>query len=88
MVDIPYNDYYTIPYRALLPQGIKNLIVAGRPISSTHIAHGTHRVMPICASIGEGAGAAAFLALESGFDFRSVDNNALRRDLDHYGALY
>jgi hypothetical protein len=88
MTDIPYNDYYTIPYSALLPQGIKNLIVAGRPISSTHIAHGAHRVMPICTSVGEGAGAAAFLALDSGLDFRNVDINILQRDLEHYGSLY
>jgi hypothetical protein len=88
MTDIPYNDYYTIPYGALLPQGIKNLITAGRPISSTHIAHGAHRVMPICTSVGEGAGTAASLAIESGFDFRNVDINILHQDMNHNGALY
>jgi hypothetical protein len=88
MTDIPYNDYYTIPYAALLPQGVKNLVVAGRPISSTHIAHGAHRVMPICASVGEGAGAAASLAFVSGFDFRNVDIDALHQDLDRNGALH
>lgn len=88
MREIPYNDYYTIPYRALLPQGVKNLIVAGRPLSSTHLAHGAHRVMPICASVGEGAGTAAALALQAGCDFRNVQVAQIQALLRQYGALY
>jgi hypothetical protein len=88
MRDIPYNDYYTIPYRALLPQGITNLIVAGRPISSTHVAHGAHRVMPICASVGEGAGVAASIALREGDDFRKVPVEKVQAILHGHQALY
>ncbi|MEN6313748.1 MAG: FAD-dependent oxidoreductase [Clostridiaceae bacterium] len=86
--EIPYEDYYTIPYRALIPKGIDNLIAAGRPISSTHEAHSAYRVMPICACIGEGAGAAAAIAVKDGGAFRDVDVKKLHEILDRNGALY
>ncbi|MBE6952399.1 MAG: FAD-dependent oxidoreductase [Ruminococcaceae bacterium] len=53
---------YTIPYRCLLPEGKENLLLCGRNISGTHMAHSNFRVMPICVGIGEAAGAAAALA--------------------------
>lgn len=86
--DIPSNRYYTIPYSVLLPQGVTNLIVAGRPLSSTHLAHGAHRIMPICTCVGEAAGLAAHLVLKSGTSFREVEIEYLHRLLDENGALY
>lgn len=52
---IPKGDYYTIPYRSLIPKGMENLLAAGRCLSSTHEAQSAYRVMPICCCIGEGA---------------------------------
>lgn len=86
--DVPYGNYYTIPYRCLLPVGMKNLIVAGRPISSTHEAHASHRVMPISACVGHGAGAAAGLAVHHKCDFSNVDIEQLHQVLDAQGGLY
>lgn len=86
--DIPYGEYYTIPYRALLPKGVDNLIVTGRPISSTHEAHSAYRIMPICTSIGEGAGSAASIAVKKNISFKSVDYNEIHSLLDKYKALY
>ena len=54
---------YTIPYRCLLPEGKENLLLCGRNISGTHMAHSNFLVMPICVGIGEAAGAAAALAV-------------------------
>lgn len=68
---VPENDFYTIPYRALIPVGADNLIVAGRPISSTHEAHSSFRIMPITSCIGEAAGAAAALIRKQ--DCASID---------------
>ncbi|QDT84957.1 FAD-dependent oxidoreductase [Gimesia chilikensis] len=50
-----------IPYRALLPQGVDNLLV---PVclSATHIAWGAIRLEPVFLSTGEAAGYAAALA--------------------------
>ena len=57
---------YDIPYRALLPKGVKNLLTAGRCISGTHRAHASYRVMAICMATGEAAGVAAALASKKG----------------------
>ena len=54
---------YTIPYGCLLPKKLKGLILAGRCISGTHIAHSDYRAMPICLAMGEAAGVAAALAI-------------------------
>jgi hypothetical protein len=54
---------YTVPYRCLLPETKENLLLCGRNISGTHIAHSNFRAMPICVGIGEAAGTAAALAV-------------------------
>ncbi len=54
---------YTIPYRCLLPEIKENLLLCGRNISGTHMAHSNFRAMPICLGIGEAAGAAASVAV-------------------------
>ena len=57
------NKGYTIPYRCLLPETKENLLLCGRNISGTHIAHSNFRAMPICIGIGEAAGAAASVSV-------------------------
>lgn len=54
---------YGIPYRALVPLGVENLLLAGRCISGSHLAMSAYRVMPIAASIGQAAGVAAALCV-------------------------
>lgn len=54
---------YTIPYGCLIPEKKENLLLAGRNISGTHIAHSNFRAMPICVGIGEAAGTAAAIAV-------------------------
>jgi hypothetical protein len=81
------GPYYTVPYRCLVPQGIENLLVAGRCISATHEAHGSLRVMPPCFATGQAAGTAAALALETKTPPRQVDVGLLRASLTEQGAL-
>lgn len=57
------NASYSIPYGCLLPEKVENLLLSGRNISGSHLAHSNFRVMPICMAIGEAAGAAAALSL-------------------------
>lgn len=52
---------YTIPYRCLYSKNISNLFMAGRNISTTHVAFGSTRVMRTCGMMGEVVGFAAFL---------------------------
>lgn len=56
---VPRGDYYEIPFRCLMVEGITNLLTAGRCISVTHEALGSTRVMGTCMALGEQAGKAA-----------------------------
>lgn len=57
---------YQIPYRCLYSKNIKNLFLAGRIISATHVAFASTRVMATAAHIGQAVGMAAFFAKEHG----------------------
>ncbi len=56
---------YGIPLRALYSVNIKNLMFAGRNISTTHIALSSTRVMATCALLGQAVGTAAAVAVEN-----------------------
>jgi len=80
------GDYYTIPYRSLLPKEYKNLIVAGRCISATHEAQASIRILPICACLGQAAGTAAAIAYKSDTDLHGLSIPTLRETLRKNGA--
>lgn len=63
---------YTIPYGCFVPVGVDGLLIAGRCISGTHMAHSSYRVMPICANMGQAVGVAAALAAASGTEPRKL----------------
>lgn len=56
----------TIPFRALIPKGSRNIMVAGRSISSDRLANSGLRVQAPCMGMGQAAGAAAVLAAKAG----------------------
>jgi len=70
---------YPIPYRCLYSRNIRNLIMAGRCISVTHVALGTVRVMRTCGMMGELIGMAASLCKKYDTDPRGVYQNHLSR---------
>ncbi|MES2697701.1 MAG: FAD-dependent oxidoreductase [Verrucomicrobiota bacterium] len=80
------GDCYDIPYRSLLPQKVKNLIVAGRCIGATHEAMGAIRVMATCMAMGEAAGRAAKMALRDGVPLPDIDVHKLQEELMAKGA--
>ena len=69
---------YTIPYGCLLPETKENLLLCGRNISGTHIAHSNFRVMPICVGIGEAAGVAAYIAVIKNCNLSDIDAKEIR----------
>jgi FAD-dependent oxidoreductase family protein len=77
---------YTTPYRAMLPRGIDNLLVAGRHYSATPSAQKISREIPPCMAMGEAAGVAAAMALDAGVRVRDVDVTGLQRTLRAQGA--
>ena len=85
---LPADGYYTIPLEALIPKGAKNVLVAGRCISTTHEAQASIRIMPIVCCIGEGAGTAMATALDEGVEISKVDISKVQEKLSANGALY
>ncbi len=79
------RGYYT-PYRALLPQHVEQLLVAGRHYSVTPEAQKLSREIPPCMAMGEAAGTAAVEALDSGVTVRKVDVTAVQQRLHYLGA--
>lgn len=79
---------YDIPYGTLIPRGLKNVLVAGRCISSEREANGSVRVMGQCLATGEAAGLAAAMMIEQGLgDTRDVPIVELRQRLKSQGAI-
>lgn len=75
------NDYYTIPFRCLVPVDCDNMLVAGRSICGTSEAAASYRVMPCCVALGQAAGTAAALALTAGVCPGDVEIASLRETL-------
>jgi len=73
---------YEIPFRSLYCKEIKNLLAAGRDISTTDRMWDITRVIPPCAVTGEAAGTAAAL----GSDFSTLDVAALQQKLSANGV--
>ena len=83
------GESHGIPYRVLTPKGLRNVLVAGRCISTDEEAYGSLRVMPPCLVTGEAAGVAARLAsLSSSRDVHSVDVSDLRSRLKARGQYF
>lgn len=72
---------YTIPYGCLLPEGVEGLLLSGRNICGTHMAHSNYRAMPICLGIGEAAGVAAALAVRKGVSPREITAAEIQAEL-------
>ena len=91
--DQPYHGvarrsrFTQIPYRALLPVGVSNLIAVGRCIGVEREALGVVRVMGPCLAMGECAGIAAKIALEKDNDFTAVDTDTLRERIVARGGI-
>ncbi|MFB6958414.1 FAD-dependent oxidoreductase [Streptomyces sp. NPDC056309] len=79
------RDYYT-PYRALLPRGVDQLLVAGRHYSATPEAQRMSREIPPCMAMGQAAGIAAATAVEQGVLVRDIDPAVIQRRMREQGA--
>jgi flavin-dependent dehydrogenase len=80
------GESYGIPYRALTPRGLQNLLVAGRCVSCDRYMQSSIRVMPGCYITGQAAGVAAAMAAEKNTDTRGIDIKELQSRLKAIGA--
>jgi hypothetical protein len=78
--------YWQVPYRALVPRGVGNLIVAGRCIGGDKISHASARNMMCCAVGGQGAGVAAAVSIRRDEAFDRLDVGAVQTELVRQGA--
>ncbi len=58
---------YGIPYRSFYSRNVKNLFIAGRIISASHVAFGSSRVMATSAHGGQAVGMAAAICRKNGW---------------------
>lgn len=75
-----------LPYRMLVPQRVRNLLVGGRCASMTHEGQSAARVSGACFAMGEAAGTAAHLALLRATAVADVNVPELQRLLEIRGA--
>jgi FAD dependent oxidoreductase len=81
------RGFNELPYRMLLPEGVDNLLVAGRCASMTHDGQSAARVSGACFAMGEAAGSAAALALSGNTIPRDIAPEKLQQALRQQGAF-
>ncbi len=77
---------YTIPYGCFVPETIDGLLLAGRNISGTHMAHSNFRAMPICVNMGQSVGVAAALCVQECVLPRNLSIEKLQSRLTELGV--
>ena len=78
---------FHVPYSIMLPEKIKNMLVAGRAASASKMASGAIRVSVCCMEMGEAAGVAAAMAAKEGISPDEIDIKSLRKILVDGGAI-
>jgi hypothetical protein len=86
-VYISDSGVYDIPFRTLIPQGLDNVLVAGRCFSATHEAHASCRSMAQTMTMGQAAGVAAAVCVQHDASPRTLNLQALQEHLVGMGAV-
>lgn len=81
------RGFNELPYRMLVPEGVDNLLMAGRCASMTHEGQSAARVSGACFAMGEAAGSAAALALSGNTIPRDIAVEKLQQALQEQGAF-
>jgi hypothetical protein len=81
------RGFNELPYRMLVPEGVDNLLMAGRCASMTHDGQSAARVSGACFAMGEAAGTAAAVALGGNTIPRDIAAEKLQQQLKGQGAF-
>ena len=76
-----------MPYRALLPQGLDNIMVGGKAFSGAHDVLYNLRNQPEMENLGGAMGVAAAYAIRDGVTARRVDLRKVQKRLTEVGTL-
>jgi hypothetical protein len=85
LYEVP-NGPYGVPYRCLLPRGVRNLMIASRAASFSHVAASSCRLQRTMITLGQAAGNAAALCVKHGVPPREVDVRQLQAALVAQGV--
>lgn len=77
----------TIPIRALIPKNSRNLLVAGRCVSSDRLANSALRVQASCMAMGQAAGATAALACKHNTTPQNVPLSEVQSLIESHGGI-
>ncbi len=80
------KDWCDIPYRCLLPDGIDNLLTAGRCCSAEFHANGAMRIIGPAMGTGHAAGLAASIAVTENISPREIPGTRIRELLISEGV--
>src|SRR5271170_3431152 len=80
--------YWQVPYRALVPKSVGNLLVAGRCIGGDKISHASARNMMCCTVSGQGAGVAAAVSIQRDQALDHLNIGAVHQELARQGARF
>ena len=78
---------YGIPYRALIPRGLTNALIAGRMMTVDLVAHNSTRNTACCLVCGQAAGTAAAMAAAARKPPAELEAAQLRARLQQDGVL-
>jgi len=77
----------SVPLRALIPKQSKNLLVAGRCVSSDRMANSALRVQASCMGMGQAAAVTAVLASKKGSTPAEVPIGDIKQLLKEHSAI-
>ena len=94
-VPISYHLYFnvagmaeiTLQIYSVIPKGSKNIMVAGRSLSSDRLANSAARVQATCMAVGQATAVTAVLAARQGISPREVDLGEIRTELIKHKAI-
>ena len=75
------EKYWEIPFRCMIPEGISNLLVAGRCAGFSFMAQSAARVQHSCRAMGQAAGIACKLSIAENVSFADMDHAMVKKML-------
>jgi hypothetical protein len=82
------DDYYEVPYLALVPEAGENIIVAGRCLAAEHEALASARVTAQCFEYGHAAAVAAVMSIDEATPLRQIPGAAVRARMARNGSAF
>jgi hypothetical protein len=80
------DDYYEVPFGALIPKVGENLIVAGRNLYAEHEALASSRVLGQCFGYGHAAGIACCMSIDRNIPIRNLSGTEVRKAINDDGG--